>query len=137
MRYARISGKQIDNGPELKEPRLKSIKCDKQKTLDKVVQKAKRSHWQKTQEEILALQQENSKEFWKYVGNIGIGSERHSKVPWQVIMTDGSIIKDKRVVLDQWGTKYSELLNGLLTQSLIHLQTFETMILMLVHPHTL
>ncbi len=27
-------------------------------------------------------------------------------------MTDGSISKDKRVVLDQWGTNYSELLNG-------------------------
>ncbi len=35
------------------------------------------------------------KEFWKYVGNIGMGSERHSKVPWQVIMTDGSISKDR------------------------------------------
>ncbi len=27
-------------------------------------------------------------------------------------MTDGSISKDKQVVLDQWGIKYSELLNG-------------------------
>ncbi len=95
-----------------KKERLKAIKCAKQKTLDKAVQKDKRSYWQRTQEEILALQQENSKEFWKYVGNIGMGSERHSKVPWQVIMTDSSISKDKRVVLDQLDTKYSELLNG-------------------------
>ncbi len=104
----------------------------KTKTLDKAVHKAKRSHWQRRQEEILTLQQENSKEFWKNDVNIGMGSEQHSKVQWQVIMTDGSISKDKRVVLDQWGTKYSELLNGLLTQSLIHLQTFVTMSLMLV-----
>ena len=83
--------------------RLKADKCAKQKLLDRAVQRAKRAHWRKMQDEILALQNDNSKEFWKYIGRIGVSKERRKKIPWEVVLPDGSLSHDHQAVLDHCG----------------------------------
>ncbi len=82
------------------------------KTLDRAVQRAKRVHWCKMQNDILALHGNNSKEFWKFIGRIGVGSDRNSHIPWEVCLPDGSVSREHKVVLNHWQNKHSELLNG-------------------------
>ena len=81
-----------------------------QKNFDRAVQKAKRQHWQKVQEELLHLHQNESKEFWKTIGRVGVGAER-PKIPWEVCI-DGSVVSTPQVVLDTWKNGFQGLLNG-------------------------
>ncbi len=92
--------------------RLKAIRSVSMKTLDRAVQRAKRLHRRKMQNDILALHGNNRKEFWKFIGRIGVGSERNSHKPWQVCLPDGNVSREHKVVLNHWQNKHSELLNG-------------------------
>lgn len=91
--------------------RLRVSRNAKRKQLDRDIQKAKRVHWRQMQQNILDLEKENQKEFWKYVGNIGIGAERKSQIPWEVVNPDGSTSHDKDEVLNRWKNDYSDLFN--------------------------
>ena len=64
------------------------------------------------QDEIMSLQQENRKEFWTYVGNIGAGKDRKAKIPMAVKLDDGTISTDHETVLNKWQSDYCNLLNG-------------------------
>ena len=81
------------------------------KDLDRKVQRAKRAHWCKMQEDLLSLQSNNPKEYWRYIGNLGIGGERQRGVPWEIQRDDGSISTDPTEVLNHWKTSYEQLLN--------------------------
>ena len=88
--------------------KLKSEKCVRQRNLDRAVQRAKREHWRKMQEEILALQDDSGKEFWKYVGKIGVSNDRKGKIPWEVVLPDGTVSRDHQVVLDHWRSEFRD-----------------------------
>ncbi len=92
--------------------RLKDTRPVRMKTLDRAVQGAKRAHWHNMQNNILALHSNNSKEFWKFIGRIGVGSDRKLYIPWEVCLPDGSVSRKHKVVLNHWQYKLSELLNG-------------------------
>ncbi len=61
--------------------RLKATSSVSMKTLDRAVQRAKRAHWCKMQNDILALHSYNRNEFWKFIGRIGVGSDIKSRIP--------------------------------------------------------
>ncbi len=82
------------------------------KQLDREIQQAKRKQWRQTQQKILDLESENHKEFWKYIGKVGIGSERETRIPWEIISLDGSTNRDHGELLDRWCSDYSNLLNS-------------------------
>ncbi len=63
----------------------------KQKHFDRVYQSAKHQYWHKMQNDILSLQGTNPKEYWKYVGKIGMGSVRKILILWEVTMEDGTV----------------------------------------------
>ena len=91
--------------------RLKVERTTARKMLDRTIQRAKRSHWRKTQDEILQLHTSDKREFWKCIGRTGIHTERKSSVPWEVIDDDGSCIKDPSVILEKWKNDFDKLLN--------------------------
>ncbi len=49
--------------------------------LDCCVQAAKKRHWRQMQENLLQLQTDNPKEYWKFIGNLGIAKERSNRIP--------------------------------------------------------
>ncbi len=78
-----------------------------QKTLDRAVQKAKRQHWKKKQNELEDLYAcPNTKEFWKYIGNLDIAQSRKKNIPFEVVLQDGSVSRDPDVVLNKWSGYY-------------------------------
>ncbi len=83
----------------------------KQKAFDRVYQSAKHQYWHKMQNDILSLQGTNPKEYWKYVGKIGMGSVRKIHIPWEVTMEDGTVSQDFQDVMNKWSNHFSTLLN--------------------------
>ena len=82
--------------------KLKAERCHRQKDFDQEKQQAKRAHWKAMQERLLNLQSDNPKEYWKYIGNIGVRRERKQQIPWQVVLEDGSVLNDKHKVLQKF-----------------------------------
>ncbi len=68
------------------------------KTLDKAVQRAKRVHWRKMQNDIQALHGNNSKQFCKFIRRVGVGSDRNSHTTWEVCLPNGSVSREHKVV---------------------------------------
>ena len=47
------------------------------------------------------LDKNNSQEFWKTIGKIGVGNEKRKHIPLEVEI-NGHITRDKETVLDTW-----------------------------------
>lgn len=45
------------------------------------------------------LNENNSQEFWKTIGKIGVGNERQRNIPFEVEV-NGQIIRDSKIVLE-------------------------------------
>ena len=46
-----------------------------------------------------------------YIGQIGIGKERSSYIPWEVIDENGLVCTDQEKVFDHWKGDFQGLLN--------------------------
>ncbi len=74
----------------------------KQKCFDKELKRAKRSfEWTKVFN-LEITNTENPTEFWHTISQMG--PKKKSKIPWEVLLNDGSVSIDKNVVLDKWRT---------------------------------
>ena len=83
----------------------------KRKFFVKCVQREKKKFWNKKQDEIDSICQDDNREFWKSNGRIGIGDERKKSIPVEVSNTDGTVSRDLNAVLNKWKTDFSHLLN--------------------------
>jgi hypothetical protein len=92
--------------------RLKTDFIQTRKVFDQNVQKRKRQYWRKQQEELITIQQQDTREFWKRIGRIGVGSERTRRIPMEVVMDDGSVSRDTADVLHKWKSDFQVLLNS-------------------------
>ena len=61
------------------------------KSFDRAVQRSKRQYWRKCQEDLSNLNSKDPREFWKKFGQISIASERKHSIPWEVVLSDGSV----------------------------------------------
>ena len=95
------------NQKRLRQAEMKTI----QRQFQREVQRAKRQHWYRQQEEMLTLCENNPQTFWKKMGHIGIAQERTRGIPLEVILPNGSVSKDKQVVLGKWKDHFCDLLN--------------------------
>ncbi len=84
--------------------KLKTTSSMRMKSLDRAVQRVKRHTMQN---DILTLHSNNSKEFWKFIRRIDVGSERESCLPWEVCLPDGTVYRDHKMVLNHWQHKHS------------------------------
>ena len=51
---------------------LRTLYLNKRKDFDKLVQQSKRCYWHQCQEDLLYMNNNDSKQFWRKIGNIGI-----------------------------------------------------------------
>ena len=91
--------------------RLKMIRNASQKDFDREVQKCKRRYWCREQEHLRDIHSNNPKQFWNFVGNLGVGQERKKGIPMEVLLRDGSISRKKEDILSKWKEDFSNLLN--------------------------
>ncbi|CAC5398041.1 unnamed protein product [Mytilus coruscus] len=90
---------------------MRRIFIEKRKNFDKSVQQSKRQYWHRGQEELAKLSDIDSKQFWQKIGKIGIGNERQSNIPNEVVQDDGSITDNLDIVLDKWKNCFHNLPN--------------------------
>ena len=93
--------------------RLKTELRQVQKNFDREVQKAKRRYWFSAQQELLSMQKDNTKDFWCYIGRLGVGQDRckSTDIPWEVRTADGETVTDKEAVMSVWRSHFESLLN--------------------------
>ena len=63
------------------------------------------------QTDLLDELDEDSNEFWKTIGKIGISNCQNKKIPMEVISVDGQILNDTNAVLEHWKSEFSALYN--------------------------
>jgi len=95
-------------GPGRKE--LKAVYTSKRRHFDRQVQRRKREHVKKIQNDI-ADSTGDSQSFWKTIGKIGIANERRKRIPLEIVKADGSVSSSLPEVLDKWKCDYEHLLN--------------------------
>ena len=92
--------------------RLREEARSRRQILDRQVQSAKRRYWRQMQDTLLNMQSDNPKEYWNYIGKLGVGSERKKNVPWEVLDAEGNSVNDHVSVLQKWKDDFSQLLNS-------------------------
>ena len=73
--------------------KLRADFVQKKRELNKQVQRAKREYWYQQQRDLLSMNSNDPKSFWKKIGHIGVGNERKQPVPEEVIYEDGQCLK--------------------------------------------
>ena len=90
---------------------LKLEYVSRRKYFDRAVQRAKRKQWFTMQQELMSEAENNSTEFWKSIGRVGIARSRTNVIPFEVKTDDGSISTDSSVVLEKWRSSFYNLFN--------------------------
>ena len=101
-----------------------------------MIRQCKRQY-QRTEEEKLhnLLQNDNTTcDFWKEIGKLSLANERKSKIPVEVVDSEGNSIFDSDRVLEKWKTDYSNLLNPESTENFDQ-EHYET-VLRQLHEHS-
>lgn len=57
------------------------------------------------QTDIEHLDRNNTQEFWKTIGKIGVGNERRKNIPFEVEI-DGRVSRDRQTVLEKWKKQF-------------------------------
>ena len=78
------------------------------KLSDRNVQKEKRTHWIKEQENLIGLHKK-PKEFWKKMNSLGNVKKNQKEIPMEIIINDGSITNDEHAVLERWANDFAGL----------------------------
>ncbi|CAC5378581.1 unnamed protein product [Mytilus coruscus] len=83
----------------------------KRKDFDKLTQKYKRQYWYRCQEELVNFSDNDPNQFWRRIGQIGIGNERQIRIPNEVTLDDGTITNNLETILSKWKSSFHSLLN--------------------------
>ena len=57
------------------------------------------------------LQSNHPKDYWKYIGSLGVKQERSVHIPWEVSLEDGTVTNDRDLVLGKWRSDFESLHN--------------------------
>ena len=99
-----------DTGNLRRKSELKQRFLTLRKSFDQTVQRTKRHYWFQMQSDIENLNKNNTQEFWKTIGKIGVGNERRKRIPFEVEV-NGRITRDNKTVLETWKNSFQNLLN--------------------------
>lgn len=94
----------------LRRQQLRVAYTSKQKEFSREVQKAKRRYWYKMQQDLLSMESNQPKDFWRYIGQLGVAQERKG-IPLEIVRDDGTISCDIAEVLGKWKTDFSNIQN--------------------------
>ncbi len=82
---------------------------DEQRSFDMALRATKRQYWHDEQQILLTTNQ--TSDFWKKIGTLGINKRDTRHIPWEIVNADGSISSCDAEVLDRWRCDYKQLLN--------------------------
>ena len=82
---------------------------NEQKKFDNAVKRAKMLYWHEQQQELLQINQ--SSDFWKKFGKVGVGHNRNNSIPWEIVLDDSTISVNQQEVLAHWREAFKKLLN--------------------------
>ena len=90
--------------------RLKERYCLERRNFDRMNRRFKRQFQISKQNELsdLCVNNSESRNFWKYIGKLGIGNDRRNMIPWEII-EDDEVVSDKERVLRKWRQDYERL----------------------------
>ncbi len=80
-----------------------------QHNFDRALRTAKRQYWHDEQQKLLAINQ--TSDFWRKIGTLGINKREARNIPWEIVNADGSISTCHAEVLERWKADYEQLLN--------------------------
>ena len=90
---------------------LKAKMTQCRKDFDHLVQKSKRQYWRDMQQHMMDLHENDTREYWKYFGTLGVNTEQKRGLPSEVIKDDGTVTSDMLEVKSEWGNYFNKLLN--------------------------
>ena len=82
-----------------------------QRDFDRMVHRAKRQYWHSQQEQIMNMFNNDTRSFWKHIGQLGVRNGRNRTIPMQVVNADGQVESDIDQVLSEWQSHFNGLLN--------------------------
>ena len=90
---------------------LRARYIKRHRLFSKQLQREKRIHWRKTQDELLQSVHDSQHTFWQKINTIDKGQHRTVPIPMEVKLEDGSISCDRDILMGRWETTFSNLLN--------------------------
>ena len=60
---------------------------------------------------LLKLNEKQPKDFWDYIGKLGVAHGRSTKIPFEVVNPDGHMSREPEVVMERWRNNFQDLLN--------------------------
>ncbi|CAG2195952.1 unnamed protein product [Mytilus edulis] len=92
--------------------KLRTRFMQSRKDFDKLNRKAKRNYQLEQQNKLQKLGEQNSSEFWKSIGKLGLANDRKSRQTFQIRSETGEITSDIDSVLEKWKIDYEKLYNS-------------------------
>ncbi|CAC5406641.1 unnamed protein product [Mytilus coruscus] len=83
---------------------------DKRKDFDRLTQKYKRQYWYRCLEELVNFNDNDPKQFWRRIGQTGIGNESQICIPNEVTLDDGTISNNLETILSKWKKQFSQFI---------------------------
>ena len=92
--------------------RLKQSFCTERREFNRLLRKVKRQHQKRQQDDILnRLDSNDSRDFWRYIGKIGIANDRQTSIPMEVIDDAGNLHTNLSEVMSEWKGQFDKLYN--------------------------
>ena len=82
------------------------------KEFDRKYQQHRRKYVQEEQVKLVKDFKIDSKNFWRKIDKVGIGTERYNQIGHSVRLNDGSVTCDSELVLAKWCDDFDKLLNN-------------------------
>lgn len=101
-------------GPEEKVD-LKRVHIQKRKVFVNNVQRSKRKYLTTPHKGLNNICTENTGNFGKSIGCVGVGCERNKRIPMEKMFEGGSVSRDGDIVMARWRSDYHDLLNHVST----------------------
>ena len=90
--------------------RLRDSYNQQRKTFDKMNRCAKRKYQMAEQDRLKDMYNDHdTRNFWKYIGKLGLQNDRKSSIPMEVVDNDGNVNTNIGDVLSRWKNDYTHL----------------------------
>ncbi len=90
---------------------LRIVFIEKQHLFDTSYRRLKRNYTFNKQKEIDYLNSHNPTTFWKAIKKLGPSKVASTSIPWEIISDNGSVVSNRKIVLDKWQSEFDMLLN--------------------------
>ena len=98
------------NGNQSEKRKLRDAYNQERKHFDKLNRRIKRRYQMSEQTKLQKMYDDkDTRNFWKYIGRIGLQNDRKPEIPMEVVDVDGNVSVDTADILLRWKTDYETL----------------------------